>query len=71
MMLRVSGLYQYFHPRGPRFSCRANRLWQHWRQSIPSFRPGRVGEDLIAFSDTSNYAANIEMAEALMPTIAS
>jgi len=25
------------------------------------------GEDLIAFSDTSNYAANIEMAEALMP----
>ena len=27
------------------------------------------GEDLIAFSDTSNYAANIEMAEALMPTI--
>lgn len=25
------------------------------------------GEDLIAFSDTSHYAANIEMAEALMP----
>lgn len=28
------------------------------------------GEDLIAFSDTSNYAANIEMAEAVMPDTA-
>lgn len=64
----VCGLQQNLQPHGAGFPRRTGRHRFYRRQRLHEFRVlAQSGEDDVVFSDTSDYAANIELAEAIAP----
>lgn len=64
----VCGLQQNLQPHGAGFPRRTGRHQFYRRQRLSRIPVlAQSGEDDVVFSDTSDYAANIELAEAIAP----